>query len=59
MILASLAYGGREEQIEYVNVPLMTRTGVSCNFGILAFKGNLVSCVQAGDNSNMFSTLAD
>ena len=48
---------GREEQIESMNVPLMTRIGVSHNSRILAFKGNPVSCVQAGDNSNLFFAL--
>ena len=49
---------GREEQTESVNVPLMTGTGVSHNSRIPAFESNLVSCVQAGDNSNMFYALA-
>ena len=35
----------REEQTESVKVPLMTGTGVSHNSGILASKGNPVSCV--------------
>ena len=40
-----------------MNVPLMTETMVSYNFGIPASEGNPISCVQAGDNSNMFSAL--
>ena len=49
---------GRKEHTEFVNVPLMIGIRVSHNFGILASKGNPVSCVQAGGNSNRFSTLA-
>ena len=47
-----------------MNVPLMTGigtgtgTGVSHNPGIPTSKGNLISCVQAGGNRNMFSALA-
>ena len=48
---------GREEQTESVNVPLMTRTGVSHNSRILATEDNLVSRVQAGGNRNMSSAL--
>ena len=48
---------GREEQAESVNVPLMIRTEVSHNSRIPASKGNPVSCVQAGDNSNILSVL--
>ena len=47
-----------EEKIESVHIPLMTRTGVSHNYGILAFEDNPVSCVQAGGNGNMSSALA-
>ena len=36
---------GREEQIEFVKVPVMTGTRVSHNSGILASKVNPVSCV--------------
>ena len=49
---------GKEEQTESVNDPLMTRTGVSHNSGILAFEGNPVSCVMAGGNRNMSFALA-
>ena len=49
---------GRDEQTEFVNAPLMIGSEVSHNSGILASEGNLVSCVQAGDNSNMFFALA-
>ena len=35
-----------------------TGTEVSHKSGILASKGNLVSCVQAGGNGNMFPALA-
>ena len=49
---------GKEEQTEFTNVPLMTGTGVSHNFGILAFEDNLVSNVQASGNRNMSSALA-
>ena len=48
----------REEQTESMNILLMTGTRVSHNSGIPTFEGNLVSCVQASDNSNMFSALA-
>ena len=48
---------GREEQTDFVNVPLMTGIGVSHNSGIPFSKGNPVSCVQAGGNRNMSSTL--
>ena len=48
---------GKEEQTESVNVPLMNGTGVSHNYGIPTFEGNLVSCVQAGGNGNMFHAL--
>ena len=41
----------------YVHVPLMIRTEVSHNLGIPASMGNLVSCVQTGDNGNMLSAL--
>ena len=41
-----------------MNVPLMTGTRVSHKFGIPASEGNLVSCVQAGGNGNMFLALA-
>ena len=50
--------GGKEEQIESVNVPLMTVTRVSHNSRILASEDNLVSCVQGGGNGNMFPALA-
>ena len=49
---------GREEQTEFVNVPLITRTRVSHNSGIPAFDGNPVSCVQAGGNRTMSFALA-
>ena len=49
---------GRGEQTESVNVSLMIGTRVSHNYRIPASKDNPVSCVQAGDNSNMFSALA-
>ena len=49
---------GREEQTESVKVPLMTGTKVSHNSWIPASKGNLVSCVKAGGNRNIFSFLA-
>ena len=49
--------GGKKEQTEYVNVPLMSGTGVSHNSGILTSEGNPVSCVQHGGNGNMFPTL--
>ena len=45
----------KEEQTESVNIPLMTGTRVSHNSGILAFKGNLVSCIQAGGNGKHVS----
>ena len=48
---------GKEEQTEPVNVPLMTRTEVFYNFGILASEGNPVSNVQASVNRNISSTL--
>ena len=50
--------GGKEEQIESVNVPLKTVTRVSHNSRILASEDNLISCVQAGGNGNMFPALA-
>ena len=46
---------GKEEQTESANVPLMTRTRVSHNFGIPASRGNPSSCVQVGGNGNMSS----
>ena len=49
---------GKEEQNESMHVPLMTETVVSHNFGIPASENNPVSCVQAGGNGNMSSTLA-
>ena len=48
----------KEEQTKSVNIPLMTGTRVSHNSGISASEGNLVSCVQASANGNMFPTLA-
>ena len=48
---------GREEQSESVNISLMTGIVVSHNSGIPASDGNPVSCVQAGGNRNMSSTL--
>ena len=36
---------GKEEQTKFMNIPLITGTGVSHNFGILASEGNLASCV--------------
>ena len=49
---------GKEEQIEAVNVRLMIGTRVSHSPRILTSKDNLASCVQAGGNGNMSSTLA-
>ena len=49
---------GMEEQTEFVNVPLMTGTGVSHNFGIPASEGNPISSDQARGSRNMSSTLA-
>ena len=49
---------GKEEQTKSVHVPLMIGTRVSLNFGILASMDNTVSCVQAGGNGNMSSTLS-
>ena len=49
---------GKEEQIESANIPLMIRTGVSHNSGILVLKDNPVSSVQADGNRNMSSALA-
>ena len=48
---------GREEQTASVHVPLMFGTGVSHNPGKPVSEDNPVSCVQAGDNGNMSSTL--
>ena len=48
----------KEEQTKSMNFLLLTGTGVSHKFGIPASKGNLVSCVQAGGNGNMFPVLA-
>ena len=48
---------GKEEQTVSVHVPLMTRTEVSHNFGILAFEDNLASSVQADGNGNMAPAL--
>ena len=45
---------GREEQTESVTVPLMIRTGLSHNSGILASEGNHVSCVQASGSGLLF-----
>ena len=42
----------------FVHVPLLTRTVVSHNFGILTYEDNPISCVQAGGNGNMFFALA-
>ena len=49
---------GKEEQTEFVTIPLMTGTGVSHNSGILVSEVNLVLGVQAGGNGNMFPALA-
>ena len=49
---------GKEEKIESTNIPLMSGTGVSYNFGILANEDNPVSSVQASGNRNMSSALA-
>ena len=49
---------GKEEQTEFVHVPLVIGIGVSHNSGILASEENLVSCVQASGNGNMSSALA-
>ena len=49
---------GREEQIEFVNVPLMTGTRVSYYSRILASEGNPISCVQVGGNRNVSFGLA-
>ena len=47
-----------ESRKEIANVPLMTGTGVSHNSGIIASKGNPISCVQAGGDENMSFVLA-
>ena len=49
---------GMKEQTKSVNIPLMTGTGVFHNSGILTFEGNLVLCVQACGNGNIFPALA-
>ena len=51
-------YRDKENPIVPMHVPLMTRTAVSHNLGILASEGNFVSCVQADGSRNMSSTLA-
>ena len=48
---------GKEEQIAFVHVPLMTGTMVSHNSGIPASRGNPALCVQAGGNGNMSLTM--
>ena len=47
----------KEEQTESANVPLMTGTKVSHNFGILASKDNPISSVKVCGNRNISSTL--
>ena len=49
---------GKEEQTESTNVPLVIGTAVSHNSRIPASEDSPVSCVQAGGNGNMSSTLA-
>ena len=41
----------------FMNVPLMTGTGVSYSLRILASKGNPASSFQAGGIGNMLSAL--
>ena len=48
---------GREEQTDFMNVPLMPGIRVSHNSGIPSSKGNPVSFVQAGGNRNMTSAM--
>ena len=49
-------YWGKKEKNVSTPVPLMTKTMLSHNFGILASVENPVSCAQADGNDNMSST---
>ena len=49
---------GKEEQIAFVYVPLMTRNEVFHNSGIPASEDNPASSVQADGNGNMAPALA-
>ena len=51
----SSPYWGEKEQTVSVHVPLMTRTALSHNSGILASVDNPISCSQADGNDNMSS----
>ena len=57
--VSSSPWWGKEEQTASVYIPLMTRIEVSYNSGIPASEGNLASCVQADDSSNMSSIMSD
>ena len=51
-------YWDKENPIVSMHIPLMAGTAVSHNPGILASKGNFVSCVQADGSRNMSLALA-
>ena len=49
-------YWGENEQTVSAPVPLMTRTALSHNSGILASEDNPVSCAQGDGNGSMSSS---
>ena len=56
---SSSPHWGEKEQTVSVHVPLMIRTTLSQNPGILASEGNPVSYVPADGKNNMSSILTD